>query len=109
MSEHAVECGGPKGAHLVEGDVHDLSFLTRVVDVIGVYSLLTLESLELVHFAAQGLACYEWVRGLDLVDQDSVLVDLSYMVSLLQVVPRDFIVRRNVVATAESADSKVNV
>jgi len=109
VSKHAVERGSPEGAHLVEGDVHDLSFLTRVVDVIGVYSFLTLESLELIHFTAQGLACNERVRGLDLVDQDSVLVDLSNVVSLLQVVPRDFVVSRNVVTSAESADSKVNV
>lgn len=109
MSEHAIERGSPKGAHLVERDVHDLSFLTCVVDVISVHSLLTLEALELIHFAAQGLACYERVRSLYLVDQDPVLVDLSYVVSLLQVVPRDFVVSRDVVPSTKATNSKVDV
>lgn len=100
MGEHAVECRLPKAAHLVEGDVNDLSFLICVVDVIGVYSLVTFESLELIHFAAKRLGCGEWVGSFDLVHQDSIGVDLSHVVGLLEVVPGDLIVRGNVVATA---------
>lgn len=109
MSEHPVKCGGPKGPHLVEGDVHNLSFLARVVDVIRIYGLVAFESLELVNFAAQRLGSSEWVGGLDLVNQDSVGVDLTDVVGLLQVVPGDLVVRRDVVAASQPTDSQINV
>jgi len=109
VSEHPVKRGGPEGAHLVEGDVHNLSFLARVVDVICIYGLVAFESLELVNFAAQRLGSSEWVGGLDLVNQDSVGVDLTDVVGLLQVVPGDLVVRRDVVATSQPTDSQINV
>jgi hypothetical protein len=128
VSEHPVKRGGPEGAHLVEGDVHNLSFLARVVDVICIYGLVAFckkeqiktvvnktylniltESLELVNFAAQRLGSSEWVGGLDLVNQDSVGVDLTDVVGLLQVVPGDLVVRRDVVAASQPTDSQINV
>jgi len=109
VGEQAVQGRSPEGAHLVERNVHDLPLLSGVVDVVGFNCLSLSESLELIHLAAQGPASGEWVRRLDLVNQDSVLVDLSHVVGLLQVVPRNLVVRGDVVATSQATDSQVNV
>lgn len=109
MGEHSVEGGMSEGSHVVEGDVDDLSFLTRVVDIIGIHSLVVFESLELIHFAAQRLGCCEWVRCPNFINQDSVGVDLSNVIGLLEVVPGDLVVRGDVVAAAKPTDSQVDV
>lgn len=109
MSEHPIERGSPERAHLMEGDIHNLSFLVRVVDVIRIYGLVTFESLELVNFTAQRLGSSEWVGSLDLINQDSVGVDLTDVVGLFQVVPGDLVVRWDVVAASQPTDPKINV
>jgi len=109
MGEHSIECGMPEGAHVMEGDVDDLTFLTCVVDIIRIHSLFVFESLELIHFATKRLRCCEWVGSLNLINQDSVRVDLCDVVGLLQVVPGDLVVRGDVVAAPKPANSQINV
>jgi len=77
VRQHAVKGRVSEGAHLAERDVYYLPFLTCIVNVVSIYSFVVFESLELIHLANKRLSGGKRIRRPNLVDQDSIGVDLS--------------------------------
>ena len=73
-----------------------------------ILQLLT-ESLELITLRHLGFVVREGATDLVLVYDDAVIVDLTKTVGLLQIVPADFIVKRDMVPLAKSTDPHVDV
>lgn len=67
------------------------------------------EALELVAFRNFRFVVGVSGANLVLVHDDSVVIDLAKAVSLLEVVPTDFVIEWNVVALAEARDTHVDV
>lgn len=99
ISQHAIERGVSECAHLSKGDVDDLSFFVRKVDIIRIDGLFVFESLKLIGLAHKRFCCCKGVRDRNSVNQDSVSVDLSQVIGHLQVVPRDLVVSGDIVPT----------
>ena len=89
--------------------VEDLAIFGRVVYLVRRHSFLIDEALELVRLGHLGLVIGKGRRDLVPIDDDTVVIDLAQAVSLFQIAEAYLVVKGDVIALAQAADTHVDV
>lgn len=97
-----------ESAHASEIDFQDLAALSSEEHVVSGDGLFVYELLELIGFS-ELVAFGVGAGDAHLIYHNAVVVNLAELIVLLQVVPADFVVVRDVVATAQARDAHKNV